>query len=59
MALDRLMDAKALRDELGITRHVAEAIMRALPKVQVDGVRKSYVRRADVERYLAERTVAA
>jgi hypothetical protein len=32
--------------ELGVTRAAAEAIMRALPVVQFDGLRKVYVRRA-------------
>jgi hypothetical protein len=30
--------------------------MRQLPVVQIDGLRKVYVRREDVERHLAERT---
>lgn len=55
-ALPELLDAKALRDELGVTRAAAEAIMRRLPVVQVEGLRKVYVRRADVARYLDEHT---
>ena len=46
--LPELLDAKALRLELGITRAAAEAIMRHLPVVQIEGLRKVYVRRADV-----------
>ena len=42
-------------DELGVKRAVAEAIMRQLPKIKIEGVRKVFVRRADVERYLNER----
>lgn len=57
-ALPALVDCKQLMDELGVKRNVAEAIMRALPKVTVEGVRKVYVRRADVARYLEERTAA-
>jgi hypothetical protein len=57
-ALPQLLDTKGLRAELGVSRAAAEAIMRQLPKVQVDGVRKVYVRRADVQRYLDERTAA-
>lgn len=58
-ALPKLIDCRGLMDELGVKRHVAEQIMRAVPKVTVDGVRKVYVRRADVARYLDERTQAA
>ncbi|MGH3079401.1 MAG: hypothetical protein ACRDPZ_14625 [Gaiellaceae bacterium] len=51
-----LLDAKALQAELGITRAAAEAIMRRLPTVQIEGLRKVYVRRADVAAYLEART---
>jgi hypothetical protein len=54
--LPNLLDAKALRLELGITRAAAETIIRQLPVVQFDGLRKVYVRRDDVERLIAERT---
>lgn len=54
--LPELLDAKALRLELGVTRAAAEAIMRKIPHVQVEGLRKVYVRRDDVRRYLDERT---
>jgi hypothetical protein len=54
--LPELLDAKALRAELGITRAAAEAIMRRLPVVQIEGLRKVYVRRLDVAAYLKERT---
>jgi len=56
--LPELLDAKALRAELGVTRAAAEAIMRRLPVVQIEGLRKTYVRRGDVARYLDERTFA-
>jgi len=56
--LPELLDAKALRVELGITRAATEAIMRQLPVVLIPGLRKVYVRRADVSRYLDERTFA-
>jgi hypothetical protein len=56
--LPELLDAKALRAELGVTRAAAEAIMRRLPVVQIEGLRKTYVRRGDVFRYLDERTFA-
>jgi hypothetical protein len=54
--LPQLLDAKALRLELGITRAAAESIIRTLPVVQFDGLRKVYVCRDDVERLIAERT---
>ena len=50
--LPQLLDAKHLADELGITRAAAEKIMQSLPIVQVPGLRKTYVRRADVERLI-------
>jgi hypothetical protein len=55
-ALPELLDAKALRAELGVTRAAAEAIMRQLPVVQIPGLRKTYCRRSDVARLLEERT---
>jgi hypothetical protein len=54
--LPQLLDAKGLQAELGVTRAAAEAIMRRLPKVEIDGLRKVFVKRADVERLLAEST---
>jgi hypothetical protein len=54
--LPELLDAKHLAAELGVTRAAAEAIMRRLPKVQPEDLRKVYVRRDDVRRYLDART---
>jgi hypothetical protein len=54
--LPELLDAKKLQAELGVTRAAAEAIMRHLPVVQIEGLRKVYVRRPDVVRYLDART---
>ena len=56
--LPELLDAKALQAELGVTRAAAEAIMRRLPIVQIEGLRKVYVRRSDVAAYLEARTFA-
>jgi hypothetical protein len=56
--LPELLDAKHLASELGVTRAAAEAIMRRLPVVSIEGLRKTYVRREDVRRYLEERTFA-
>lgn len=54
--LPELLDAKKLQAELGVSRAAAEAIMRHLPVVQIEGLRKVYVRRPDVARYLDART---
>lgn len=54
--LPELLDARALRVELGVTRAAVEAIMRRVPAVQIHGLRKVYVRRDDVQRYLDART---
>jgi hypothetical protein len=54
--LPELLDAKALQTELGITRAAAEAIMRQLPSVQFEDLRKVYVRREDVARLIEART---
>jgi hypothetical protein len=54
MSLPELVDAKKLREELGITRAAADQIFRRLPKVQIEGLRKVYVKRSDVDRLLAQ-----
>lgn len=56
-ALPQLLDCRALMAELGVKRATAEAIMRQLPTFHVDGVRKTFVKRADVARYIEDRTV--
>jgi hypothetical protein len=55
-ALPQLLDAKALRDELGVTRAAAEAVMRQVPAVVIPGLRKSYCRRSDVAALLERQT---
>ena len=54
--LPELLDRAHLQRELGVSRHVAEALMRRLPTVHLEGVRKVYCRRQDVLAYLNERT---
>jgi hypothetical protein len=54
--LPELLDAKQLQAELGITRAAAEAIMRQLPIVQFEDLRKIYVRRVDVLELIEKRT---
>ena len=56
--LPELLDCRALRDELGVSRAAAEAIIRRLPVVQIEGLRKVFVRRSDVAAYLETRTFA-
>ena len=56
--LPELLDAKALQAELSVSRAAAEAIMRQLPVVQFEGLRKVYVRRPDVARLIEARTFA-
>lgn len=46
--LPELLDGKKLQGELGITPAAAEAVMRRLAIVQIEGLRKVYVRRRDV-----------
>lgn len=52
--LPRLMDTRRLMAELDISRATAERIIRHIPKQEIPGCRKLLVRRADVERFLAE-----
>lgn len=54
--LPELLDCKALMAETGLTRAGAEALMRRVPVVQIQGLRKVYVRRSDVAAYLESRT---
>lgn len=56
--LPDLLDVKRLQAELGITRAACEALMRRLPVVQFEGLRKTYVRRAHVAAYINEHTFA-
>ena len=56
--LPELLDAKRLQTELGVTRAVAERVMRQLPLVVFEDVRKVYVKREDVARLIERRTFA-
>jgi hypothetical protein len=55
-ALPELLDCKQLRAELGVSRAGAEAVMRQVPSVHIQELRKTYVKRADVAAYLERRT---
>jgi hypothetical protein len=52
--LPELLDARHLAAELGVTRAAAEAIMRRLPIIQFEALRKVYVKRDDVAAYIAD-----
>jgi hypothetical protein len=54
--LPELLDCKSLMRETRLTRAGAEALMRRVPIVSIEGLRKTYVRRADVAAYLEART---
>ena len=56
--LPELLDAKGLQAELHVTRAVAEKLMRRLPLVVFEDVRKVYVKRSDVTALIAMSTVA-
>ena len=53
--LPELLDCRMLRDELGVSRAAAEAIMRRVPIVEIEGLRKVFVCRQDVAAYLDSR----
>lgn len=59
LELAGLYDCARLSRELGVSRRAAEAIMRRLPKQHVPGLRKVYVRGADVQGLLDENVRAA
>lgn len=59
LGLRGLYDAKRLGLELGISERAALTIMRHVPKQHVPGLRKVYVRAADVQAFLDEHVVSA
>ena len=54
--LPELLDAKRLQAELGVSRAVAEKLMRRLPLVVFENLRKVYVHRDDLVRLVEQRT---
>ena len=54
--LPELLDSKGLQAELGISRAVAEKLMRQLPVVTFPDIRKVYVRRSDALALVEART---
>lgn len=59
LELKGLYDVARLSRELGISRRAAETICRQVPKQQVPGLRKAYVRGADVQQLLDRNVKAA
>lgn len=47
-----LMDSRDIQDELGVSYNIAVKIMRQLRPQVIPGVRKSFVRRADLDVFL-------
>jgi hypothetical protein len=56
--LTELVDCRAIMREVGVSRRTAEAMMRNCPVVTIDGLRRVFVQREDVQRYLESRTSA-
>ena len=56
--LPKLLDCRGLQEEYGFTKSAALTLMEKVPKVTIEGYRKKWVKRDDVERYLEERAVA-
>jgi hypothetical protein len=57
-ALPELLDARRIREEMGITDAAAEKLMRMIPVVDFEsrGLRKKYVRRADLVALIEQQT---
>lgn len=55
----QLLTCAGVARELGVSRQTAERIMRRLPKIQFEDVRRVYIRRRDLERYLNSRETSA
>jgi hypothetical protein len=54
-----LVDNAGIRRWLGVTEAAADAMMRQVPKVCPEGLRKVYVKRRDIERLLEQGSQAA
>ena len=52
--LPELLDVAAIARETGVSRAVAQKIMRHVPVVKPEGIRKTYARRTDVLAYLEQ-----
>lgn len=54
----KLMDCAEIAREYGVSRETAEKWMRELPKVRTPNVRKVWIKRSDLERYIDRYTLA-
>ena len=52
--LPRLMTVRQIQDECGVSRHIAEAIVRRCRKVEIPECRRLLVRRDDALKALDE-----
>lgn len=52
--LPQLLDTRGICDELGVKRAIAEAIIRKIPKQEIPGCRRLFVRRDDVLAFLEQ-----
>lgn len=52
--LAQFMDSKMIQQETGLPRSSVDRIMRRCTLVTFDGVRKTYVRRRDIEALIRE-----
>lgn len=57
--LPALVDRKQLAAETGLSRAAVDAVFRSVPVVCLPGLRKTFVRRDDVERLIADSTYGA
>lgn len=57
--MTKLLDAKQIMAEYGLSKETAYALMRKVGVIDLndDGIRKLYVRREDLEAHLDGRTV--
>ncbi|MGH8984068.1 MAG: hypothetical protein ACRDY6_09375 [Acidimicrobiia bacterium] len=58
LRLPELIDCKGIQEEMGLKRAAAEALMRQVERVEIPGVRRWYVKRADVLRALEKERAA-
>lgn len=54
----KLVDSKMLREEYGLSRAAADQVMRNVRTVKIDGFRKLYAWRTEVDEYLERQSAA-
>lgn len=52
LVLPELIDVRGIQEEMGVKRTVAERIIEQIPKQTIPGVRRLFVRRSDVQKFL-------